>query len=137
METEATITGYACACTPYTDHPERKRKGFIPDPSDRLAGASSDGAERNRRYREGETQGPSNIREYHLDSWTPPDTQPAVVLDPFGGTGTVAMVARALGRIGVSVDLSHDYSRLAKWRVTSNHAAKSISKTNLERQMTL
>jgi hypothetical protein len=47
------------------------------------------------------------------------------------------MVARALGRIGVSVDLSHDYSRLAKWRVTSNHAAKSISKTNLERQGTM
>lgn len=43
-------------------------------------------------------------------------TRPAVVLDPFGGTGTTAAVASALGRIGISVDLSHDYSRLAVWR---------------------
>jgi DNA modification methylase len=43
-------------------------------------------------------------------------TRPAVVLDPFGGTGTVAMVADALGRHGVSVELSGDYCRLAKWR---------------------
>ena len=37
---------------------------------------------------------------------------------PFGGTGTTALVASALGRIGISVDLSHDYSRLAQWRTT-------------------
>lgn len=47
-------------------------------------------------------------------------TTPGVVLDPFGGTGTTAMVARALGRIGVSVDLSHDYGRLARWRVAES-----------------
>lgn len=44
-------------------------------------------------------------------------TRPAVVLDPFGGTGTTAMVARTLGRHGVSVDLSADYLRLARWRI--------------------
>lgn len=47
------------------------------------------------------------------------DTAPAtpgVVLDPFGGTGTTALVADVLGRTGISVDLSHDYSRLARWR---------------------
>jgi hypothetical protein len=43
-------------------------------------------------------------------------TRPAVVLDPFGGTGTTAMVASALGRTGVSVDMSADYCRLAAWR---------------------
>jgi DNA modification methylase len=32
-----------------------------------------------------------------------------VVLDPFGGTGTTALVAHALGRHGVSVDMSSDY----------------------------
>lgn len=80
--TMATITGYACACTP---------------------------------------------RE--------PETKPAVVLDPFGGTGTVAMVARTLGRTGISVDLSHDYSRLAKWRIwESGHSAKTVRKTWNERQ---
>jgi site-specific DNA-methyltransferase (cytosine-N4-specific) len=39
------------------------------------------------------------------------------VLDPFGGTGTTALVAKALGRHGVSVDLSTDYCRVARWRV--------------------
>jgi DNA modification methylase len=45
-------------------------------------------------------------------------TRPAVVLDPFGGTGTTALVAHALGRHGVSVDMSADYCRLARWRNT-------------------
>jgi hypothetical protein len=45
-------------------------------------------------------------------------THPAVVLDPFGGTGTTALAARALGRHGISVDMSQDYSRLARWRTT-------------------
>ena len=39
-----------------------------------------------------------------------------IVLDPFGGTGTTAMVAKALGRHGISVDMSADYCRLAEWR---------------------
>ncbi len=41
-----------------------------------------------------------------------------VVLDPFGGTGTTALVAHALGRHGISVDRSADYCRLAQWRTT-------------------
>lgn len=43
-------------------------------------------------------------------------TRPAVVLDPFGGTGTTALVAAVLGRTGISVDMSADYCRLAQWR---------------------
>jgi DNA modification methylase len=43
-------------------------------------------------------------------------TTPPVILDPFGGTGTTALVAKALGCTGISVDLSHDYCRLATWR---------------------
>lgn len=62
-------------------------------------------------------------------------TRPSVVLDIFGGTGTTAGVARALGRIGVSVDLSHDYSRLARWRIErSGHFAKVVNRTNRENQ---
>ena len=58
-------------------------------------------------------------------------TRPAVVLDPFGGTGTVAMVARALGRFGVSMDLSSDYLRLAQWRVfESGHWMKTVTRTH-------
>ena len=47
-----------------------------------------------------------------------PPTRPAVVLDPFGGTGTTALLADVLGRTGISVDRSADYSRLARWRTT-------------------
>jgi hypothetical protein len=43
-------------------------------------------------------------------------TRPAVVADPFGGTGTTALVADVLGRTGVSVDLGADYCRIAGWR---------------------
>ena len=51
-----------------------------------------------------------------------PDTSapstPGVILDPFGGTGTTALVADALGRHGISVDMSADYLRIAQWRTT-------------------
>jgi len=71
-----------------------------------------------------------------------PDTSapstPGVVLDPFAGTGTVPMVARALGRTGIGVDLSADYLRLADWRIyESGHAAKTMRRTNAERQGSL
>ncbi len=67
-----------------------------------------------------------------INGWSP---SKGVVLDPFGGTGTVAMVARALGRMGVSVDLSADYLRLAQWRVfESGNARKSAARTDRERQ---
>jgi DNA modification methylase len=45
-------------------------------------------------------------------------TTPGVILDPFGGTGTTALVASVFGRVGISVDLSADYCRLARWRTT-------------------
>jgi site-specific DNA-methyltransferase (cytosine-N4-specific) len=48
-----------------------------------------------------------------IKGWCPPG---GVVLDPFGGTGTTALVATMLGRTGISVDLSADYGRLAAWR---------------------
>jgi DNA modification methylase len=43
-------------------------------------------------------------------------TRPAVVLDPFGGTGTTALVAAMHSRLGISIDRSADYTRLATWR---------------------
>lgn len=45
-------------------------------------------------------------------------TTPGVVLDPFGGTGTTALVASVLGRHGISNDMSSDYNRIAEWRTT-------------------
>jgi DNA modification methylase len=46
---------------------------------------------------------------------TAPST-PGVVLDPFSGTGTTALVATMLGRRGIGVELNPDYVRLAEWR---------------------
>jgi DNA modification methylase len=45
-------------------------------------------------------------------------TTPGIVLDPFGGTGTTALVAHALHRHGISIDMSADYCRLARWRTS-------------------
>ncbi len=66
-----------------------------------------------------------NIRSVHeitgyacvCPDTTAPTTR-GVVLDPFGGTGTTALVASAYGRVGISVDLSADYCRLARWRTS-------------------
>jgi DNA modification methylase len=43
--------------------------------------------------------------------------RPSVIADPFGGTGTTALVATVHGRHAISADLSADYCRLAQWRV--------------------
>ena len=116
------ITGYACACTPYTDHP-----GTGESSGEKYEAAIADGRRPpvfDSSWGPTETRGLSNRprvgpwREYHYDRWTPAPTRPAVVVDPFGGTGTTALVADALGRHGISVDMSADYCRLAGWRTT-------------------
>lgn len=113
--------------------------------------------QRNLRTPRQDNSGPKRSANGHnSDSWTPsstdatitgyacacPDTsastRASVVLDCFGGTGTTAGVARALGRIGVSVDLSHDYCRLADWRIhRSGHFAKTSQRTHKENQADL
>jgi DNA modification methylase len=45
-------------------------------------------------------------------------TTPSVILDPFGGTGTTALAAKAAGQTGITIDMSADYCRLARWRTT-------------------
>lgn len=113
------ITGHACACTPYTDHPERRGRDFHAG-TDRARQGMNDGngGERYRRYMEELASPRGPVREYDLDGWTPAPVSPAVVLDPFGGTGTTALVASAHGRTGVTIDRSADYCRLARWRTS-------------------
>ena len=50
-----------------------------------------------------------------IKGWCPPG---GIVLDPFGGTGTTALVASVLGMRAISVDLSADYCSIARWRTT-------------------
>lgn len=116
--TSAAILGYACACTPHTDHPPTGQREERHTKDGGYAGKVTEKA----------TSGA--WREWHLDAWEPPPSRPAVVLDPFGGTGTTAMVAKALGRIGISIDMSADYCRLADWRIHhSDHDLKTIRRT--------
>lgn len=128
--TEAIILGYACSCTPATWHPGTGERS----PTAREGGRQgerplSDLGARHHRVR--------GWWEYHLDGWTPPPTRPAVVLDPFAGTGTTAHVAHALGRIGISLDLSEAYCKLATDRtLATQRAAKAQSRVNKERQLT-
>jgi DNA modification methylase len=58
---------------------------------------------------------PMDWPRWIISGWSP---QGGTVLDPFGGTGTTALVADVLGRHGISVDMSADYCRLAAWRTT-------------------
>lgn len=75
---------------------------------------------------------PSEWPRKLIQAWCPPDGR---VLDPFGGTGTTAMVARSLGRSAVHVDLSLDYLRLAQWRIfESGQGNKALSRANEEAQ---
>jgi DNA modification methylase len=54
-----------------------------------------------------------------------------VVLDPFGGTGTTALAASALGRHRIPVDLSARYRELARWRIyESDDRRKALAATN-------
>lgn len=41
---------------------------------------------------------------------------PQIVLDPFAGSGTTVMVAQALGRVGIGLDISDEYLELARER---------------------
>jgi DNA modification methylase len=109
--------GYACRCTPYTDHPERRGKDFHAA-SDRSRQGMNDGngGERYRRYVEELANPRGPVREYDFDAWSPAPTRPAVIVDPFGGTGTTALVADTLGRTGITIDRSMDYARIAQWR---------------------
>jgi adenine-specific DNA methylase len=44
-------------------------------------------------------------------------TGPAVILDPFIGSGTTAVVARRLGRHAIGIELNPDYIKIAASRL--------------------
>lgn len=76
---------------------------------------------------------PMDWPRWIITGWSP---AAGTVLDPFGGTGTTALVADALGRRGISVDMSADYCRLAAWRTTDPGqmaAAMQVEKPPAER----
>jgi len=60
---------------------------------------------------------------------------PAVVLDPFAGSGTTVAVANALGRKGIGVDLSWDYLQLARERTGAKALDEWIGGRKVESNM--
>ena len=103
---------------------EREKRGgwftHIPHSRHRAAGAEGHGNEKPGSFHHANSD--VTVIGYECDCDTPDaPTRPAVILDPFGGTGCAAMVAASLGRIGISNDYSHSYSRFARWRTTDNN----------------
>jgi DNA modification methylase len=79
--------------------------------------------------RHGQAPAPAEVApraiEHKTIGWRPTCTceapiAPAVVLDPFVGSGTSVVVARRLGRHGVGFDLNARYVELARRRVVSD-----------------
>lgn len=58
---------------------------------------------------------PPGLPERIVPYWSPPG---GIVLDPFGGTGTVAIVARQHGRVALSFDMSGECAALAQRRTS-------------------
>ena len=48
------------------------------------------------------------------------DVVPATVLDPFGGSGTVGLVADRLGRDAILIEISPEYAQMAADRITAD-----------------
>ena len=48
------------------------------------------------------------------------ETAPAVVLDPFGGSGTVGVVAGRLGRDSIIIEISEEYADIAEKRIVDD-----------------
>jgi hypothetical protein len=113
------VTGWACACTPVTI--KRPRTPTVTPGSALGRGPDARAAHLDvvgsRCHRDGWPER-APARVYHFEGWEPPPTRPGRVLDPCGGTGTVAGVAAAHGRDGFSVDVSADYNLLASWRTS-------------------
>lgn len=67
----------------------------------------------------------AGIRENNTVGWQPScscsaDTVPCVVLDPFGGSGTVGKVARDLNRKAILIEINPDYIKIARERLRLN-----------------
>ena len=52
------------------------------------------------------------------------ETVPCTVLDPFGGAGTVGVVAQSLGRSAILIELSERYAAMARDRIERPHRPK-------------
>ena len=57
---------------------------------------------------------PEKLVEDHIRTWSNPGD---IVLDPFGGSGTTAKIARELGRDWIIIEVSEEYCDIARIRL--------------------
>jgi DNA modification methylase len=57
---------------------------------------------------------PENLAEEHIVSWS---NHGDIVLDPFGGSGTTAKMAKKNGRQFIHIDISEEYNEIARERI--------------------
>jgi DNA modification methylase len=57
---------------------------------------------------------PEKLAEDHVISWSNPGD---IVLDPFGGSGTTAKMAKLNGRNFIHIDISEEYNEIARQRI--------------------
>jgi DNA modification methylase len=91
----------------------------------------------------------SIIRERHMARGAPETVgwtdcghgnyRPGRILDPFGGSGTTAVVARRLGRRGVLIELNEEYAEMARARLAEwwKPPARAASPETLDGQLML
>jgi site-specific DNA-methyltransferase (adenine-specific) len=53
-------------------------------------------------------------------------TEAQIILDPFMGSGTTAVVAKALGRKYIGIDISPDYCKMAEERIERNKTQSEV-----------
>ena len=71
------------------------------------------------------------MKEHKTTGWLPSCTcdagrVPATVFDPFGGSGTVGIVAEELGRRSVITEISPEYCRMARGRIDKQQPSLSL-----------
>lgn len=74
---------------------------------------------------------PPELAERCIKAGCPPG---GTVLDPFGGAGTTAMVAVALGRTAALVDLNPEYCALARARIEAAFMGKEEGRRHMVKQ---
>lgn len=83
---------------------------------------------------------PHPFREAHFATFPPALVEPCikagcpvggVVLDPFGGAGTVGLVAESLGRDSILLELNSDYAALSRRRIDAAAKAPTRVKKTL------
>ncbi len=101
------------------------------DPDRSITAKYTDGSTRNDRkrqlgqsYQDQLNAHPPRTTGWHASCQCPPHAPvPAIILDPFAGSGTTLVVANALGRHGIGLDLSREYlTNQAQRRLDRPHA---------------